>query len=193
MQYRGRLVSKTYSGVRADTTTPVSTGVFSLLYYNANIMHYFDGISTPVGRLHIVVSDEAVLRVYFPGEEWTERFIRKPKHPLIVAAKKQLSEYFQGTRKIFDLPLAPEGTPFQLSVWNVLRKIPYSKTISYSEEARRAGSAKAVRAVGSANGKNPLPIFIPCHRVISTNGTLGGYSGGLYNKQFLLTLESSLS
>lgn len=172
--------------------TPVSAGVFSLLYYNGHIMHYFDGISTPIGRLHVVVSDEAVLRLYFPGEAWMERFIRKPKHPLVAAAKKQLAEYFNGTRKVFDLPLDPDGTLFQKRAWDVLRTIPYGKTMSYSEEAKRMKSPLAVRAVGSANGKNPLPIFIPCHRVIAKNKKLGGYSGGLHSKQFLLTLEHAL-
>lgn len=152
-------------------------------------MNYFDGMTTPIGRLHIVVSDKGVSRIFFPDEVWTEEFVRKPKHPLIVAAKVQLTEYFKGQRKTFDLPLDPEGTAFQKRAWNVLRTIPYGKTISYSEEAKRMKNPLAVRAVGSANGKNPLPIIVPCHRVVAKNGTLGGYSGGLSCKQFLLKLE----
>jgi methylated-DNA-[protein]-cysteine S-methyltransferase len=171
-------------------------------------MNYFDGMSTPIGRIHIVVSDKALTHIYFPTDTWTEEYVRKPKHPLILAAKKQLTEYFKGDRKTFGLPLNPVGTAFQKRAWNVLRKIPYGKTISYSEEAKRMKHPLSVRAAGSANGKNPLPIIVPCHRVVAKsfvatndrpirsggfrakNGTLGGYSGGLSCKQFLLRLEA---
>ena len=156
-------------------------------------MNYFDGMSTPLGRLHIVVSDDAVLRIYFPNEQWTEEYIRRPKHPLILETKKQLAEYFKGERKSFDLPLSPVGTEFQKRAWKVLAKIPYGQTISYSDEAKRMKSPLSVRAVGSANGKNPLPIVIPCHRVVAKGGKLGGYSGGLHNKELLLTLEQGTS
>ena len=104
-------------------------------------------------------------------------------------AIRQLGEYFAKMRVEFDLPLATEGTPFQRSVWRVLREIPYGATISYGELARRVGNPKASRAVGSANGKNPLPIVIPCHRVIASDGTLGGFGGGLPAKEALLALE----
>jgi len=103
-----------------------------------------------------------------------------------------LAEYFQGRRKVFDLPLAPEGTPFQLRVWNALREIHYGKTISYGELAARIGQPSASRAVGLANGSNPLPIVIPCHRVIGSNGKLTGYGGGLPIKERLLALEGAL-
>ena len=102
---------------------------------------------------------------------------------------RQLREYFAGKRAEFDLPLAPTGTAFQLSVWRQLQEIPYGETISYGELARRVGNPKASRAVGSANGANPLPIVIPCHRVIAGDGTLGGFGGGLPTKQTLLALE----
>jgi methylated-DNA-[protein]-cysteine S-methyltransferase len=102
---------------------------------------------------------------------------------------RQLREYFAGKRAAFDLPLAPEGTAFQRSVWRQLQEIPYGETISYGELARRVGNPKASRAVGSANGANPVPIVIPCHRVIAGDGTLGGFGGGLLTKQTLLTLE----
>jgi methylated-DNA-[protein]-cysteine S-methyltransferase len=164
--------------------------VFFLVFFYNGPMNYFDGMSTPIGRIHIVVSDEALTHIYFPTDTWSEEYVRKPKHPLIVAAKKQLAEYFKGQRKTFDLPLDPEGTAFQKRAWNVLRKIPYGKTISYSEEAKRMKSPLSVRATGSANGKNPLPIIVPCHRVVAKNGALGGYSGGLSCKQFLLRLET---
>lgn len=101
----------------------------------------------------------------------------------------QLNEYFAGKRREFDLPLAPRGTEFQLACWNELQRIPFGSTISYSELARRIGRPNAVRAVGAANGANPIPIIIPCHRVIGANGTLTGYGGGLHIKRALLALE----
>ena len=106
---------------------------------------------------------------------------------------RQLCEYFAVKRTDFDLPLAPEGTTFQRAVWRQLQEIPYGETISYGELARRVGNPKASRAVGSANGANPLPIVIPCHRVIAGDGTLGGFGGGLPTKQTLLALEQRAS
>jgi methylated-DNA-[protein]-cysteine S-methyltransferase len=156
-------------------------------------MNYFDGMSTPIGRIHIVVSDEALFRIYFSTDTWSETYVRKLEHPLIVAAKKQLDEYFKGERTIFDLPLDAAGTPFQKRAWNVLRKIPYGKTISYSEEAKRMKSPLSVRAVGNANGKNPLPIVVPRHRVVAKDGGMGGYSGGVKCKATLLQLEQKYS
>jgi methylated-DNA-[protein]-cysteine S-methyltransferase len=101
----------------------------------------------------------------------------------------QLAEYFAGTRSEFDLKLAPDGTPFQLAVLDALQQIPYGETCSYADIATRIGKPKAVRAVGAANGRNPLPIIIPCHRVIGSNGSLTGFGGGLPTKRFLLDLE----
>lgn len=103
---------------------------------------------------------------------------------------KELQEYFQGTRTEFTVPLAPQGTEFQMKVWAQLRKIPFGQTISYRQLASQIQNEKACRAVGTANGKNPLSILIPCHRVIAADGTLGGYSGGLEMKKALLSLES---
>ncbi len=178
-------------------------------------MNYFDGMTTPIGRLHVAASDKALLRIYFPGEKWKEKFIRDAKHPLIVRTKKQLQEYFIGKRKKFNLPLTFGGTIFQKKAWSVLRKIPYGETLSYSEQAKRLGKKKAVRAVGSANGKNPFPIIVPCHRVVAKSGglggslrgrnstwiftvallhkNLGGYGGGLSVKKKLLALEEKFS
>lgn len=104
---------------------------------------------------------------------------------------RQLDEYFAGERVKFDLMLAPAGTPFQQRVWQALLEIPFGETASYAEVARRIGSPRAVRAVGSANGRNPIAIVIPCHRVIASDGSLGGYGGGLDRKSFLLRLEGS--
>jgi len=149
-------------------------------------------LETPIGTLLIAGDAEAVYRITFPQQgraakpepEWQE----SQRGP-VGEAMRQLHEYFAGTRSEFDLPLAPEGTPFQRSVWRQLQEIPYGETISYGELARRVRNPKASRAVGSANGANPLPIVIPCHRVIAGDGSLGGFGGGLPTKQTLLALE----
>lgn len=111
---------------------------------------------------------------------------------VIQAAEAQLAEYFAGTRTSFDLPLAPRGTAFQLGVWQELARIPYGATISYAALAQRVGKPSATRAVGAANGRNPLPIVLPCHRVIGTDGALIGFGGGLPMKEFLLRLEGAM-
>jgi methylated-DNA-[protein]-cysteine S-methyltransferase len=149
-------------------------------------------LETPIGTLLIVGDADALRCVTFPQRgrvakpepEWQE----SQRGP-VAEAIRQLREYFAGRRAEFDLPLAPEGTAFQRSVWRQLQEIPYGETISYGELARRVGNPKASRAVGSANGANPLPIVIPCHRVIAGDGTLGGFGGGLTTKQTLLALE----
>ena len=151
---------------------------------------YFDGITTLVGRLHVVVGKKGVRALLFSGERYHGGLMRAPRNPLILRAKKELKEYFAGKRKKFTLPLDPEGTPFQKNCWKVLRAIPYGMTISYSEQAKRLGSPRAMRAVGEANGANPIPIIIPCHRVIGKNGALGGYAGGARKKKLLLALET---
>jgi methylated-DNA-[protein]-cysteine S-methyltransferase len=152
--------------------------------------HYLD---TPIGTVLIAGDAEAILRIAFPKKgkpvrpepEW-EHSAKGP----IGEAIRQLRDYFAGRRIEFDLPLAPEGTPFQRAVWRQLQDIPYGETISYGELARRVGNPKASRAVGSANGANPIPIVIPCHRVIAAGGKLGGFGGGLPVKQALLDLET---
>jgi methylated-DNA-[protein]-cysteine S-methyltransferase len=147
-------------------------------------------VETPIGRL-LIAGDDAVIRVIsFPNrteaaEDWIARGT-----PVLERAAKQLREYFAGKRAEFDLPLAPEGTAFQQSVWKQLCEIPYGSTISYGELARRVGNSKASRAVGAANGQNPIPIVIPCHRVIGSNGKLTGFGGGLPIKERLLALEA---
>ncbi len=113
-----------------------------------------------------------------------------PARTILNAATRQLDEYFAGDRTTFDLPLDPAGTAFQKEAWQALLTIPYGHTISYQEQAQRSGRPKAFRAIGSANGANPIAIIIPCHRVIATNGTLAGYGGGLPLKTALLALES---
>ncbi len=147
-----------------------------------------DVIETPVGELTLVASNEG-LHVVTWGAGELEELPRAPRHPMIVATKRELAEYFAGKRRTFDVPLAPRGTPFQLRAWRELGKIPYGKTISYVEQARRVGDPKRARAVGGANGRNPIAIVVPCHRVIAKDGGLGGFGGGLANKRLLLDLE----
>ena len=147
--------------------------------------------TSPLGRLELESDGEALLRIRLPGEgpAPVDGRPRRPDPDAFTAVIAQLDEYFAGTRRTFDLPLAPAGTPFQLRVWALLRGIPWGQTISYAELARRSGNPAARRAVGAANGRNPLPIVVPCHRVIGSDGTLTGYAGGLEAKRMLLAVE----
>ena len=139
---------------------------------------------SPIGPMTLVQEGEALARLDFDVPSQPEEAT-----PLLLEACRQLREYFAGERKVFALPLAPEGTAFQKKVWAALRDIPWGETRSYGDIAWAIGKPTACRAVGMANGRNPLPIFIPCHRVIGTNGSITGYSGGLEKKRFLLRLE----
>lgn len=141
-------------------------------------------IETPIGPLHAVADDAGRLLALGFREP-----LQDVSAPLPQRVVEQITEYFSGKRQAFDLELAPRGTPFQLAVWNALLGIPYGDTISYAELARRIGKPAAVRAVGAANGANPIPVIIPCHRVIGSNGTLTGYGGGIERKQWLLAHE----
>jgi methylated-DNA-[protein]-cysteine S-methyltransferase len=148
---------------------------------------------TPLGTLLLAGTSEALHLISLPGDaheaspepEWTEDAAP------FARARRQLDAYFAGRLKAFDLDLAPEGTAFQLAVWRALASIPYGTTRSYGELARRIGRPRAVRAVGLANGANPLPIVLPCHRVIGADGSLTGYGGGLEAKRLLLRLEGA--
>ena len=142
---------------------------------------FFD---SPIGPMTLVQEGEALARLDFDVPSQPEEAT-----PLLLEACRQLREYFAGERKAFALPLAPAGTEFQKKVWAALRDIPWGETRSYGDIARAIGKPTACRAVGMANGRNPLPVFIPCHRVIGTNGSITGYSGGLEKKRFLLRLE----
>lgn len=152
-------------------------------------------MDSPVGELRIVAGAVAVTAIEFTP--WTAApgrplGARDDTHPVLVEAVRQLRAYFDGDLKEFDLPLEPAGTPFQVAVWEQLRGIGYGETASYGEVARRLGmTVAASRAVGLANGRNPIPVVIPCHRVVGANGTLTGYAGGLERKQRLLDLEQS--
>ena len=155
---------------------------------------YYDDMDSPIGLLRLVADDQGLREVRFA----------EPRHPRstpttwvrasepLAFARTQLQEYFAGDRQLFDLPLHPLGTPFQLSVWRELARIPYAATASYGDIARRIENPAAVRAVGTANGQNPIPIIVPCHRVIGSNGSLTGFGGGLPTKQFLLSLEERM-
>ncbi len=148
-------------------------------------------MKSPIGRLLLAGDEEGLHLIGFPegkmviepAADWVE------SRRTFDEAIRQLEAYFAGERREFDLPLLPQGTPFQLKVWARLREIPYGETISYGELAARLGNPKASRAVGMANGRNPLPIVVPCHRVIGSSGKLTGFGGGLPTKEALLGLE----
>jgi len=147
---------------------------------------------SPVGWLRIITDSTHLLRIDFVATAGSATPpLERPS--VLQETIQQLEEYFAGQRSAFELPLRPAGTPFQQTVWRALQTIPYGSTISYRELARRVGKPRAYRAVGNANGKNPIPIIIPCHRVIQSSGALGGYSSGLHIKQFLLELEKKFS
>jgi methylated-DNA-[protein]-cysteine S-methyltransferase len=154
---------------------------------------YWHEIDSPIGRLLLAGDGKSLIQVGFQSGP-------RPLHPAdgwlaaaapFRAAITQLEQYFAGKRRAFDLPLAPRGTDFQRRVWRLLTEIPYGKTISYGELARRIGKPSASRAVGLANGANPLPIVVPCHRVIGADGSLTGFGGGLPIKRKLLALEGA--
>lgn len=145
---------------------------------------------TPVGWLALTASDEALIRICFL-ETQPDNY---PQHSnaVIQEVKFQLTEYFQGNLQQFSIPLQPEGSDFQQSVWQELRDIPYGQTSTYGALARQLGDPKKMRAVGRANGQNPIPIIIPCHRVIGADGKLTGYGGGIARKRWLLKHEGAL-
>ena len=150
---------------------------------------------SPVGRLLLAGDPQGLTLISFPSGSRTERPAPgwRQDDGVLAAAISQLAEYFAGTRQTFSLPLRPTGTAFQLSVWAALREIPFGATLSYGELARRIGRPSAARAVGAANGANPLPIVVPCHRVIGADASLTGFGGGLDTKRFLLAHEARLS
>jgi methylated-DNA-[protein]-cysteine S-methyltransferase len=150
-------------------------------------------LETPIGTLLIAGDLDTIRFIGFPKNgkaQHPEPDWRPSARGAVGEAIRQLKEYFAGRRTEFDLPLAPEGTEFQREVWRRLQEIPYGETISYGELARRVGNPNASRAVGAANGSNPIPIIIPCHRVIGANGKLTGFGGGLPTKKALLALEA---
>jgi methylated-DNA-[protein]-cysteine S-methyltransferase len=171
---------------------------------------YYDVMDSPIGKLTILSNGASLTGLYMDwetggrgdgegervgdgetgslGDKGTD-WIRDSENAVIMQASRQVTLYFSGELKEFDIPIAPEGTPFQKCVWNELLKIPYGHTVSYGELARRIGNPNGSRAVGLANGRNPISIIVPCHRVIGANGKLVGYGGGLERKARLLELE----
>ena len=155
----------------------------------ANIL--YDAVQTPIDRLVVASDGSAIVGVWMANAEpddvsWADR---RGADSLLDEARRQLVAYFAGRLRAFDLPLAPNGTEFQRRVWTELTKIPFGATISYARLARRVSNAAAVRAVGAANGRNLIPIIVPCHRVIGSDGSLTGFGGGLHRKQWLLKHE----
>ncbi|MHC4945017.1 MAG: methylated-DNA--[protein]-cysteine S-methyltransferase [Planctomycetota bacterium] len=148
--------------------------------------------NSPVGMLYLSGNDEVLKELLFASgrEQELSEQDRPENRAAFREVIRQLDAYFSGVLKEFDLPLEPEGTPFQKAAWKALLSIPYGKTLTYGEQARRMGNPKACRAVGAANGRNPISIIIPCHRVIGQSGKLTGYGGGLDAKKYLLQLEA---
>jgi len=148
-------------------------------------------IVTPIGRLTLVASPKGLQQVIFGAKKLsTAKSVSSKASDHLTQTERQLREYFAGKRKKFSIKLDISGTEFQESVWYALNKISYGKTVSYAQQAKLVRKPKAFRAVGSANGKNPVAIILPCHRVIASDGTLGGYGGGLSIKRKLLALEN---
>lgn len=149
-------------------------------------------LDTPIGTLRLVSDGESLVSIEFEGRWGNGDDILAGNDPVLAACARQLTEYFAGERRGFDLPLAPAGTDFQRAVWAALAAIPYGEVRSYRDIARAIGRPAAVRAVGAANGRNPLPIVVPCHRVVGSDGSLTGFAGGLDIKRRLLHLEGTL-
>lgn len=152
-------------------------------------------IKSPVGNLKIIGNGDILAAILWDNEKLNrvrlDQMVEDKKDPLILATEKQLNEFFLRKRKTFNLPIDTYGTPFQQEVWNALKQIPYGKTCTYKEIARRINRPRAIRAVGTAIGRNPISIIIPCHRVIASDGGLAGFAGGLIHKRLLLDLETN--
>jgi methylated-DNA-[protein]-cysteine S-methyltransferase len=145
--------------------------------------------ASPIGKLTLASNGEAITQVEFEQNRYPLPVHPKGTDKVLEKARRELDAYFAGKLKEFTVPVAPEGTDFQKKAWAALQKIPYGATRSYGQQARAIGSPSASRAVGAANGRNPIPVIIPCHRVIGSNGSLTGFGGGMERKQFLLELE----
>lgn len=150
----------------------------------------FQYLDTPIGTLRLLSNGAQLVNIEFAGQYGANDAV-EISDTVLAACAGQLTDYFAGKRRRFELPLAARGTPFQQSVWAALTDIPYGELRSYRDIARTIGNPAAVRAVGAANARNPLPIVVPCHRVIGSNGTLTGFAGGLEVKRFLLDLEGA--
>lgn len=155
-------------------------------------------MKAPFGEIEVIASDKGLHNVMFDAVELPRNLqnhevVRKPSHPVVAATLTQLREYFAGSRTKFDLKLDLEGTEFQVAAWKALARVPYGKTASYAQQADSIGRPTATRAVGAANGRNPVAIVLPCHRIVGSNGTLTGFAGGLGVKQWLLDHEQKVA
>ena len=162
-----------------------------------NTIVRFDFVDSPLGRVRITAVHEGLTSISFDGDRYAPpqdpAWVRDPAFPAVRRAAAQLTAYFAGARKVFELPLAPSGTPFQRVVWDAISTVPAGVTISYAELARRAGHPGSARAAGAATGRNPLAIVVPCHRIVGADGSLTGYAGGLDRKRALLALEQDVA
>ncbi len=158
---------------------------------------FFKKIESTVGKLILLASEDKLIEIKFDrlitNDEFYENIEENSELPIFLDTEVQLDEYFRGKRKSFSIPIILNGTEFQQKVWKQLQSIPYGETISYQELAEKIGDKKKARAVGAANGKNPIPIIVPCHRVISKDGSLGGFGGGVPVKRYLLEMERRVS
>jgi methylated-DNA-[protein]-cysteine S-methyltransferase len=159
-------------------------------------MHYYDFYDSPQGKMLLVANDKGLSGVYFAGQKYFPQidpeWRQDARNASLHQAKRELAEYFNGKRERFEMTLAPEGTPFQRSVWKAIFAVDFGKTITYGELARRAGCPGSARAAGAATGRNPISVIVPCHRIVGSNGSLTGYAGGLDRKRALLALESGI-
>jgi len=157
-------------------------------------MYSYKQTASPLGELTLVARGKGLAAILWQNDDPKRvrlgSSVENPRHPVLLETERQLADYFVGTRSAFDVVLDPVGTDFQKDVWTALLTIPFGETRSYAQIARQIGRPAAFRAVGAANGRNPLSIIIPCHRAIGSNGALTGFAGGLDAKRFLLTLES---
>ena len=157
-------------------------------------MLYYDYYQSPHGRMLLVADGKALTGAYFAGQKYLPRvdpaWRRDARHAPLQQAKRELADYFSGKRRRFAVRLAPQGSPFQRSIWKAIAAVGFGRTIPYAELARRAGHPGSARAAGAATGRNPIGIIVPCHRIVGADGTLTGYAGGLAKKRALLTLEA---
>jgi methylated-DNA-[protein]-cysteine S-methyltransferase len=161
--------------------------------------HVTASVDSPVGPLTVLASAAGLRAILWPNDvpgqrvQWPESAIEDHHHPVIDATRTQLAEYFAGTRRAFSLRLDLDGTPFQVKAWRALATIPYGTTTTYGDQARRLGDARWARAVGAANGRNPVSIVLPCHRIVGSTGALTGFAGGLPAKRALIDHECSVA
>ena len=160
-------------------------------------MTYYTTTESPLGAMLMTADAAALTGVYFLGQRYAPepgpKWVRRDDLPVLMQTREWLTAYFSGRTANVDVAMAPHGTPFQEAVWQQIAAIPSGETITYAELARRAGNRAAVRAAGSATGRNPISLLIPCHRVVGSNGSLTGYAGGLERKRWLLALEARAS